>query len=122
MIELILVFILPTFLLLAFVVIWKSNRRLHLVKDCRSGEERFYWESLEGRVLSPVYTKLSEAKYWWVAHEFSTYSGPERRQRIDDRRKDTESRRIADAKFDVVGLDQNGRRLTDKEVTPDIER
>jgi hypothetical protein len=122
MIEFVLVVLTLSITLIALVIVWKSNRRLHIVKDCRLSEERYYWESIEGKVLNPVFTKLSEAKYWWVAYEFSSYKGPERRQRIDDRRQDTEARRAVDAKFDVVDLDQGGRRLTDRELTPDIER
>lgn len=109
--------------LVILVVVWKSNRRLHLVKDLRSGEPLFYWESLEGKVLSPEFESVNLAKHWWVKHEFSDYKGAERRQRFDDRRQDADRRQALDVKVDVFNDAGNqGRRHTDKNVTPDIER
>ena len=123
MIEFTLVSLALGIVLVLLVVVWKSNRRLHLVKDLRSGDPQFYWESLEGKVLSPIYDNVAQAKHWWVKHEFSEYKGAERRQRLDDRRQNTDRRHAIDAKIDVFNDAVNqGRRHTDKEVSPDIER
>lgn len=122
MIEFVLV-VLGLIVALVFLVnVWGSNHKMHLVKDSRSGVEEFYWESLDSKRLSPVFSKLSDAKHWWLAQEFSRFKGTERRKQLTDRRYDAKSRKDLDEDIDVLNPTNAGRRKTDIPIVPDVER
>lgn len=122
MIELLL-FIFPlTLILILLLNSWKSNHRIILVKDMRSGTSLYYWESIEGTLLSPEFDSISDAKKWWVKREFNSFRGEERRKRISDRRQDHTLRIQKDGIQDVMGFTTEGRRHTDINIKPDIER
>jgi len=88
----------------------------------RSGTSLYYWESIEGTLLSPEFDSISDAKKWWVKREFNSFRGEERRKRISDRRQDHTLRTRKDGIQDVMGFTTEGRRHTDINIKPDIER
>ena len=122
MLELLL-FTLPLILILMWLLnTWRSNHRILLVKDLQSGASLYYWESIEGVVLSPKFDSISDAKKWWVKKEFKIYRGEERRKRVSDRRQDHSLRTQKGGVQDVMGFTTEGRRHTDVNIKPDIER
>ena len=120
--ELFLLILIPILVLVFFVTSWRSNHRILLVKDMRSGTSLYYWESIEGTLLSPEFDSISDAKKWWVKREFNSFRGEERRKRISDRRQDHTLRIQKDGIQDVMGFTTEGRRHTDINIKPDIER
>jgi len=120
--ELFLLILIPILVLVFFVTSWRSNHRILLVKDMRSGTSLYYWESIEGTLLSPEFDSISDAKKWWVKREFNSFRGEERRKRISDRRQDHTLRTQKDGIQDVLGFTTEGRRHTDINIKPDIER
>jgi len=120
--ELFLLILIPILVLVIFITSWRSNRRILLVKDIRSGTSLYYWESIEGTVLSPEFDSISDAKNWWVKREFNSYRGEERRKRVSDRRQDHTKRTQIVRVKDVMGFTTEGRRHTDVDINPDIER
>jgi hypothetical protein len=120
--ELFLLILIPLLVLVFFFTSWQSNHRILLVKDMRSGTSLYYWESIEGTLLSPEFDSISDAKKWWVKREFNSFRGEERRKRISDRRQDHTLRIQKDGIQDVMGFTTEGRRHTDINIKPDIER
>jgi len=121
MVEVFVIIIFSSALLTFFWLAWRSNRRLILVKEM-STTQIFYWESIEGTVVSPRFESLEDAKYWWVKLQFKRYKGPEMRQRVFDRRSNSDMRKSVDEKIDPFGETAIGRRRTDKEIKVNVER
>ena len=115
MIEVI-VFVLPMFFLVHFLFgAWKNHRGIVLVEDHLSDSIKYYWESVQGKVLSPKFHDLDEAKRWWLRRQYKSFTHKERRQRLQDRRIEINTRgRFGEGSF---GLDMGagGRRRTDHE-------
>ena len=120
--ELFLFILIPTIILVFFLISWRSNHRILLVKDIYNENSLYYWESIEGVLLSPEFDAISDAKNWWVKREFTLYRGKERRKRVSDRRQDHSSRIQNIEVLDVMGFTTQGRRHTDINIKPDIER
>ena len=120
--ELFLLIFIPLLVLVFLISSWRSNHRILLVKDHHSGANLYYWESIEGVVLSPEFDSISDAKKWWVKREFKTYRGEERRKKVSDRRQDHSLRTQKGGVQDVMGFTTEGRRHTDINIKPDIER
>jgi len=105
--------LLPMFLF-AYTSFEKSVR-LRLVHVDSLGAQKFYFESLDGCSVSPVFESPREAQLWWQKRESSGYSGVERRRIRGDRREDVSKRSNLESNL-ALDYISYGRRRTDVKI------
>ena len=94
---------------------------MKLVKDITERGVVLYWIGPKAKKLSQEFHCMNEAEEWWRCYHFTLYQGEERRVSIHDRRKNDGHRDQFDLNRNLLRLNPNGRRFTDRPIKVDVD-